>query len=410
MRDTELYRHVLGLESPWEVSRVELSAEGERIDVWVDHPKGTRWKCPECDVMLPTYDHAEEREWHHLDTCQFLTYLHARTPRVECPEHGVLRVRLPWAEPMSRFTVLFERLAIDVLKECDVLGAARLLHTSWDETWHLMERAVARGQATKPLAVPVLMGVDEKAAGKGHDYITVVSDLERGTVEYLADERRQASLDGYFDQFSEEQLARIEAVAMDMWEPFATSVREHLEDADTKIVFDKFHIMKYMVEAVDTVRKAENRTLMAEGDKSLTGSKYLWMYSSEKLPERHQERFDVLRRGDLKTSRAWAIKENLRFFWDYRRKGWAEKHWKAWYFWATHSRLDPVIKVARTFKAHLTGLLSYFEHRITSAGAEGLNSRIQAIRVSARGYRNRKNFKIAIYFHLGGLNLYPQTH
>jgi transposase len=360
--------------------------------------------------MLPTYDHAEEREWRHLDTCQFLTYLHARTPRVECPEHGVLRVRLPWAEPMSRFTILFERLAIDVLKECDVLGAARLLHTSWDETWHLMERAVARGQAVKPVAVPVLMGVDEKAAGKGHDYITVVSDLERGTVEYLADERRQASLDGYFDQFSEEQLARIEAVAMDMWEPFASSVRQHLEDADNKIVYDKFHIMKYMVEAVDTVRKAENRTLMAEGDKSLTGSKYLWMYSSEKLPERHQERFDVLRHDDLKTSRAWAIKENLRFFWDYRRKSWAEKHWKAWYFWATHSRLDPVIKVARTFKAHLTGLLAYFEHRITSAGAEGLNSRIQAIRVSARGYRNRKNFKTAIYFHLGGLSLYPQTH
>jgi transposase len=254
------------------------------------------------------------------------------------------------------------------------------------------------------------MGVDEKAAGKGHDYITVVSDLERGTVEYLGDERRQASLDGYFDQFGEEQLARIEAVAMDMWEPFATSVREHLEDADQKIVFDKFHIMKYMVEAVDTVRKAENRTLTSQGDKSLTGSKYLWMYSSEKLPERHQERFAVLRRGDLKTSRAWAIKENLRFFWDYRRKGWAERHWKAWYFWATHSRLDPVIKVARTFKAHLTGLLSYFEHRITSAGAEGLNSRIQAIRVSARGYRNRKSFKTAIYFHLGGLNLYPQTH
>jgi transposase len=410
MRDTELYRHVLGLESPWEVSRVELSAEGERIDVWVDHPRGTRWKCPECDAMLPTYDHADEREWRHLDTCQFLTYLHARTPRVDCPEHGVLRVRLPWAEPMSRFTILFERLAVDVLKECDVLGASRLLHTSWDETWHLMERAVARGQAVKPVTTPVLIGVDEKAAGKGHDYITVVSDLERGTVEHLADERRQASLDGYFEQFVPEQLARIEAVAMDMWEPFATSVREHLEDADNKIVFDKFHIMKYMVEAVDTVRKAENRTLMAEGDKSLTGSKYLWMYSSEKLPERHQDRFAVLRHGDLKTSRAWAIKENLRFFWDYRRKGWAEKHWKAWYFWATHSRLDPVIKVARTFKAHLSGLLAYFEHRITSAGAEGLNSRIQAIRVSARGYRNRKNFKTAIYFHLGGLNLYPQTH
>ena len=101
---------------------------------------------------------------------------------------------------------------------------------------------------------------------------------------------------------------------------------------------------------------------------------------------------------------------SLRELWDQPTHAAGEAWYKRWHFWATHSRLDPVIKVARTFRAHLTGLLAYFEHRITSAGAEGLNSRIQAIRVSARGYRNRKNFKTAIYFHLGGLNLYPQTH
>ncbi len=410
MRDTELYRQVLGLEAPWEVDRVELSTEGGRVDVWVNHPRGTRWTCPSCERVLPAYDHGEEREWRHLDTCQFLTYVHARPPRVECPEHGVRRVRLPWADPMTRFTALFERLAVDVLRECDVAGASRLLRTSWDETWHLMERAVERGQAVKETMVPALVGVDEKSAGRGQDYLTVVSDLGAGTVEYLADERRQSSLDSYFDQFDAEELAGIEAVGMDMWEPYANSVRAHLEDADQKIVFDKFHIMKHMVSAVDTVRKRENRALSATGDKSLTGSKYLWLYSAENLPDRHHERFGVLRNGDLKTSRAWAIKENLRFLWDYRRRGWAEKHWKSWYFWATHSRLDPVIEVARTFKRHLPGLLSFFDHRITSAGAEGLNSRIQAIRVSARGYRNREHFKTAIYFHLGGLDLYPQTH
>jgi transposase len=410
MRDTELYRHVLGLQSPWEVNQVDLSAEGERIDVWVDHPRGTRWKCPECDKEFPTYDHAEEREWRHLDTCQFLTYLHARPPRVQCPEHGVLRVRLPWAEPMSRFTILFERLAVDVLAECDVLGASRLLHTSWDETWHLMARAVARGQSAKAAVVPAHMGVDEKSAGRGQNYITVVSDLEKGTVEYIADERKKSSLDSYFEQFSEEQLARVEAVGMDMWEPFALSVRDYLDDADDKIVFDRYHVMGYLTKAVDTVRKTENRALVASGDKSLTGTKYLWLHSAENLPERHRERFGVLRGGDLKTGRAWAIKESLRWFWDYRLRGWGEKHFKAWYFWATHSRLQPVIDAARTLKRHEAGLLSYFAHRITSAGAEGLNSRIQAIRVSARGFRNRENFKTAIYFHCGGLNLYPQTH
>jgi transposase len=119
MRDTELYRHLLGLEAPWDVSRVELSGDDGRIDVWVDHPKRTRFACPECDTELPVYDHGAEREWRHLDSCQFLTYLHARPPRVSCAEHGVLQVRLPWAEPMARFTILFERLAVDVLKECD---------------------------------------------------------------------------------------------------------------------------------------------------------------------------------------------------------------------------------------------------------------------------------------------------
>lgn len=410
MRDTELYRHLLGLGAPWEVSRVELSVDGGRIDVWVGHPRRTRFACSECQAELAVYDHAEEREWRHLDSCQFLTYLHTRPPRVDCPAHGVRQARLPWAEPMSRFTTLFERLAVDVLRECDVLGASRLLRTSWDETWHLMERAVARGVAVKEPAAPARIGVDEKAAGRGQDYITLVCDLDKGTVEHIADERRQASLDGYFEKLTVEQRAGIKAVAMDMWEPYANSVRAHLEDADDKIVFDRYQVMGYLGKAVDTVRKQENRALNAQGDKRLAGSKYLWLYSAENLPNKHRGRFAALRDTDLKTSRAWAIKESLRHFWAYQRKGWAQKHWKSWYFWATHSRLKPVIDAARTLKRHEAGLLSYFAHRITNAASEGLNSRIQAIRVSARGFRNREHFKTAIYFHCGGLALYPQTH
>jgi transposase len=407
MQDTELYRYLLGLESPWEVSRVELSVDDERVDAWADHPKGTRFACPECDRVLAVYDHTEERAWRHLDSCQFRTFLHARPPRVSCPEHGVLQVALPWSEPHSRFTMLFERLAIDVLKECDVLGACRILRISWDEGWHLMERAVARGLLRRPVRAPVHLGVDEKAAGRGQDYVTVVSDVDAGTVRFVADERKEASLDAYFDTLPDEELARIEAVAMDMWEPYANSVRAHLDDADNKIVFDRYHVMSHMGKAVDTVRKAENRRLRAEGDDILVGTKYLFLYSAENLPERHAEHFAALRSTDLKTARAWAIKEDLRWLWDYVRRAWAEKHWRRWYFWATHSRLEPVIEVAKMIKRHYHGVMAFFSHRLTSATAEGLNSRIQAIRVSARGYRNRENFKTAIYFHLGGLDLYP---
>ena len=142
MRDVELYRHLLGLEEPWTVRSVELKVAEQRVDVWAGHVEGVRWPCPECGTELALYDHAEERVWRHLDSCQFLTYLHAPPPRVECPTHGVRQVRLPWAEARARFTSLFERLAIDVLKETDIRGATRILRISWDEAWHILERAV----------------------------------------------------------------------------------------------------------------------------------------------------------------------------------------------------------------------------------------------------------------------------
>jgi transposase len=407
MRDTELYRYLLGVESPWTIARVDLDVKQQRVDVWAEHPRGARWQCPECDTKLAGYDHADERIWRHLDSCQFQTYLHARPPRVNCPVHGVKQVRLSWSEPNSRFTAMFERLVIDVLKETDVLGAARILGLSWDEVWGIMKRAVARGLVAKKCRVVPRIGLDDKAAAKGHKYITLVCDLDGATIEYIGDDRKTESLDGYFKSLSEEQLAGIEAVAMDMWKPYIKSTLAHLPDGKDKIVFDRFHIMQHMGKAVDTVRKQEHRALKAEGDERLTGSKYLWLYSRENLPEQHLDRFEELRAADLKTGRAWAIKESLRRLWNYHRLGWAEEHWRQWYFWATHSRLKPVVQAARTVKRHLPNVMTFFAHRITNAVSEGLNSKIQTIKKMACGYRNRENFKTAIYFHCGGLQLYP---
>jgi transposase len=145
MQDTALYQYLLGLQSPWTVNRVNLDVTGQRVDVWAGHPEDMTWACPHCSTPLPRYDHAEERAWRHLDSCQFQTYLHARIPRVACGEHGVVQVLIPWATPRSRFTLLFERVAIDVLQQCDVSGATRILRISWDEAWGLMERAGAQG-------------------------------------------------------------------------------------------------------------------------------------------------------------------------------------------------------------------------------------------------------------------------
>jgi len=407
MQDTALYQYLLGLQSPWTVSRVNLDVNAQRVDVWAAHPEDAAWACPHCSTVLPLYDHAEERAWRHLDSCQFQTHLHARIPRVACREHGVVQVTVPWAEPRSRFTLLFERLAIDVLRQCDVSGATRILRISWDEAWGLLERAVTRGRARKVRTVVRRIGVDEKAAAKGHRYLRLVCDLDEGTVEHIAEDRKQESLDGYYAALSQEQLNGIEAVAMDMWEPYIQATRARVPDAAAKIVFDRFHIMGHVSNAVDTVRKQEHQELMALGDETLKGSKYLWLHSRENVPERRRNEFAALRRQALKVGRAWALKEALRGLWHYvyPASGW--KFWKQWYFWATHSRLKPMCQAAETIRRHIANIVTYYQHPITNAMSEGLNSQIQKIKSMACGFRNIEHFKTAIYFHCGGLELYP---
>jgi transposase len=407
MDSTELYRQLLGVTTPWMVNRVDMDVAHPRVDVHLVHASGARFACPECAAELAVYDHAEERIWRHLDSCHFQTLLHARPPRVQCPEHGVLRVTLPWAQPGGRFTNLFEALAIDVLLATDVKNAATILGITWDEAWHIMERAVRRGRAAKGKAVPQIIGVDEKAIAKGHRYMTLVCDLKQATVEYIGVDRKQASLQSYLDGFEAEALEAVRAVSMDMWPPYINACLERIPGAEDKIVFDRFHIMRYVIDAVDMVRKREHKALLAEGDATLSKSKYLWLYSAENVPDRSRERFNALKGAKLKTARAWALKESLRELWHFTRQASAENFWRRWYFWATHSKLPPMVEAAKTIARHLPNVLTYFKHRITNAAAEGLNSKVATIQKRACGYRNPERFKIAVYFHCGGLNLWP---
>lgn len=407
MQDTALYQHLLGLQTPWTVSRVGLDVKEQRVDVWAEHSGQSKWECPRCSKALALYDHAEERTWRHLDSCQFQTYLHARIPRVECDEHGVLQVAVSWAEPRSRFTILFERLAIDVLSQCDVTGATRILRISWDEAWGLMKRAVKRGQRRKEKAIVRRIGVDEKSTTKGQRYLTMVCNLERATVEYISWERTEKSLEEYYLQLTKEQLAGIDAVAMDMWQPYINATVKFVPEGREKIVFDRYHVMTFLNHAVDTVRKRENRELMERGDDTLKGSRYLWLYGRENIPKTRQERFAGLITRQLKVGRAWAIKEMLRDLWHFVDPVAAAKFWKKWYFWATHSRLAPIQIAAKTLKRRIYNILTYFKRPITNAVSEGINGKIQTIKKMANGFRNMENFKTAIYFHCGGLQLHP---
>jgi len=411
MESVELYRQLLGLGAPWTVERVELDVGKGHVEVYVGHAPGQRFACPECGQELAVYDHLDERVWRHLDSMQFLTYLHARPPRVSCSQHGVKQVRLPWAEPGGRFTHLFEALGITVLRATNVKRAAQILRVSWDEAWHIMERAVMRGRAAKGRSMPSLLGVDEKAIAKGHSYMTLVCDLQAATVEYIGEERREASLAAYFEAFPQTSREQVEAISLDMWPAYINACQASVPGADHKMVFDRFHIMRHVLEALDKVRKREHKTLMSQGDSTLAKSKYLWLYSEENLPQRSKEHFQAIKSMELKTARAWALKESLRQLWNYQTAGWAQRFWQRWYFWATHSRLAPMIEAAKLIARHLPNVLTYFKHRITNAVAEGLNSKIATVQKRACGYRNPDHFKIAVYFYCGGLNLYPQaTH
>jgi len=408
MEDRQLYARLLGIEFPWLISKVQVDMAAERIDVWVEEASGVRFACAICQCDAPVYDHTEEQVWRHLDTCQCRTYVHARLPRTKCPADGVKQVRAPWAEPRSQFTRLFEMRLIDTLKECDVTGVTRLSGTSWDEAWGVMLRAVNRGLARKQHQVPARIGIDEKSFGKGHNYESIVCNLDGATVEYVVDDREKESLESYYRQFTPEQLAQIKAIAMDMWEPYVLATKDHVPDAAEKIVFDRFHATKQVTAAVDKVRRAEHKTLAQSGDERLKGTKYLWLRNEENIPDWRREEFAAVKSAKLKTSRAWAIKESLRKFWSYSYTKCAERYFNAWYFWATHSRIGPMIQAAKTLKRHLANLLTYFKHRITNATSEGINSKIQMIKLMACGYRNRSHYRAAIYFHCGGLDLYPR--
>jgi transposase len=408
MRDTQLYQQILGLVDPWFVSRVELNTEQSRVDIWVDHRPEAKWCCPVCGKQVGLYDHTEERVWRHLDTCQLKTFLHARVPRTGCLEHGMRKVKVPWAETRSRFTLLMERLIIDVIRQCQTIaGACVLLRISWDEAFGVMERAVIRGQERKEASVVKYIGVDEKAFRRGHSYLTVVCDIEQSTVEYVTEDRTIESLGSYFASLSPAQRDGIEAVAMDMWEPYVQATKQALPLAEQKIVFDRFHIMRQMNDALDRVRQAENSRLSRRGCDLLKNTKHWWLYASENVPDRYRVSFGQLKAHNLQTSRAWAIKETLRELWGYRSITWAKKFFDKWFGWAKRSRLTPVKKVADMIHSRIWSVLSYCRHAVTNGVAEGLNSKIMTIKRKCCGFRNLENFKTSIYFHCGGLDLYP---
>lgn len=393
------------------MGEVELRLEAQEVEVRLELEPSTRPPCPECGAACPIYDH-QPRRWRHLDTCQLQTILVADVPRVNCREHGVLQVRLPWAEPGSRFTALFEALVIDWLQQASLRAVSTRLRLSWNAVDTIQQRAVARGLKRRETFSARRIGIDETSFQKRHEYVTVVSDLLESKVLFVADDRKTDSLSPFYESLSAVQRQGVECVAMDMWQPYINATLAAIPDAQTKIAFDRFHVAGCLNKAVDDVRKKEHRELRGAGSDRLKGTKYQWLMGSDRRRELRTEvrrAFNRLVGSALKTARAWALKETAKGLWNYRSRAWAEKAWKIWITRALRSRLEPIRKAARTIREHLWGILNAVLLAASNATAESLNARIQKIKAQACGFRNRDRFRTAILFHLGGLDLYPDS-
>jgi len=383
-----------------------LEVAAKRIVIEIGYDLSQAMECPECGKSCRHYDHREMREWRHLDTMQFETLLRCEVPRCRCPEHGVKTLRVPWAEKGSGFTLLFEAFAIEVLQACSsVKAAAELMGLNWHQVNELKRRAVARGLERREVSQVKRMGIDEKSFRKGHRYVTLLTDLDRSRVLDVAEGRDRTACEKLFERLAEEQLEGVEAIAMDMWRAYINAAVEHLPQAD--IVHDRFHVSQHLNQAIDKVRRQEHRALSKEKDESLKNSKYLWLTGFENLSDEMQVRFKELQSLGLKVGRAYSIKETFDNFWDYRYPGCARRFFKQWYGWARRSKLEPIKRVAKMIRDHFENIITYLKHRISNAATEGFNGVIQSIKANARGFRNFENYRVAILFQCGKLDLKP---
>jgi transposase len=402
MNDSEFYQQVLGLSKPWKVKAVRMELARRQIIVEVECEEQV-WGNP--STGRRAHVHAWNlRRWRHLDTCQFETIIEAKVPRLLYEDGSSEEAAVPWAERYSRLSKLMESFVIRVMQSCGtVKEAALLVKLGVDQVDAVMRRAVRRGLGRRQSEPMKNLGIDEKCIGRGHEYATLLNDLDGGRVWDVVPGRRQQDADELWKSLTLKQRESVQAVAMDMWPAYLNSVKQALPQA--AVVHDRFHIAKHLNEAVDKVRKAEHRALMEEGEDLLKGTKYEWLRRHPDLRRSEAAVFRLLHKLNLKTSRAWRYKEDFDGFWHYRREGPASRFFKDWYASAIRSRLEPIKAAARMLKSHFPEVLNYIAHRITNAASEGLNSIIQLIKANARGLPNFQNFRTRILFFCGKLDM-----
>jgi transposase len=397
VKDKLLFQAALGLKAPWFVSDVELSTSEKRLDIFIDFERGARFPCPECQSMCQVHD-TSERVWRHLNFFEYETYLHARVPRTSCPGHGVKQVELPWARPNSGFTLHIEAMVLAMSDEMSVAGIAGHLHIHEDSVWRILRHYVNEARKDIDLSDVDQIAVDEFAVRKGHRYVTFFYDLRGKRIIHIAEGKGKESFVS-FVQATEGRLdaRKVKLVCMDLSPAFIAACKETFPNA--RMVFDHFHVIKLMNDAINKIRIEE-----ARDNELLKKTKYLWLKNPENLEEWQEEKMSKLKDLDIKTAKAYQFKLALQRAWQLPR--WtAKRYLKKWIAWAERSRMPEIEKLARTIRAHFDGIIESIRSKVTSGYAEGLNNKIRTAFRRAYGFKAKEYRDTMIYLVAGRLTL-----
>jgi len=379
--------------------------KGDEIVVYLDLDKRCKSVCSSCKRKAPRYDTLKERRWKHVPMWGFSVTLVYTPRRVKCADCGIRVEEIPWTKGKSPIslplTVVLATWAR--ILAWNVVGQIYGFH--WNTVRKAVKDVVDYGLENRDLSALLYIGVDEISRKKGHVYHTQVYDLMERNLIWSGENRTSETLKEFFGYLGEDQCKNIEAVCCDMWAPYVDAIKESLPNA--LLVFDKFHIIRHLLNAVDDVRKEEAKRLDSD---LLKKTRYIWLKNPWNLTEIQKTKLSDLEKINLKVNRAYILKEAFRRFWDYSYPAWAKKYLDRWFWWATHSRLEPIRKFAWMIRRHQDDILNYFKVRIDNGAVEGLNNKAKSISHRAYGYRSAETFKLALYHSMSDLPMPQLTH
>jgi transposase len=394
--------------------QARFSADKKSIEVAVRPRSGSAAVCSRCHLPAPGYDQLAERRFEFIPLWGFLVFLLYTMRRVDCRRCGVVAVEeVPWGDGKRTLTRAYMLFLARCARKLSWKETAEAFRTSWEKVFDAVEHVVTFGLEHRVLGQIDAIGVDEIQYAKGHKYLTLVYQIDLGVTRLLwvGRERTIESFERFFTIIGDELASKIVFVCSDMWEPYLKVIRERCSEA--LHILDRFHIVAKMNKALDEVRAGESRRIASEGGVPvLKKSRWLLLKREENLKTEQRFRLRDLLRYNLKTVRAYLLKEVFQQLWDYNSPTWAGKFLDDWCRQVMRSRIEPMKKIARPLRQHRELILNYFRaQKLLSSGVvEGLNNKAKVTMRKSYGFRTFRCLELALYHSLGKLPEPEATH